>query len=321
LISRNRTGFQSRVYQHDGTTWRANTLSGFPGDDSLVAGDAVSATEAWAAGVSYPQFGRSSTLVARWNGSRWAPEPTPNGIPASYNELSGVAATEGTVWAVGTSTEPGPAYNRRALILQRTNGTWRISPTARLRATEFLRAVDASGPADAWAVGWGSTSIHSGTAVPTALRWNGTAWRSVPPPSTASTELTAVEALSPTNAWVVGHTLATGWEWQPYVAQFTGTSWRRVPTPVIDGGGRLTDIVALSPTNIIAVGTSQGGWTSLILHWNGTTWTREAAPNANVTAAAAVGPNAYWAVGARFDLGAYAERTFSMVRTRVASPR
>jgi hypothetical protein len=312
----NGTEFHSRAFRHDGTAWRPATLAGFPGDDSLAAVDAVSATEAWAAGVSYQGPFGSSTLVARWNGSRWSPEPTPNGIPTSGNELFGIAAAGGTVWAVGTSTEPAPSYNRRALILQRTNGAWRISPLPRLRGYEFLKAVDATGPTDAWAVGWGSSSIDAGAAGPIALRWNGSTWQSVSPPAgTASTLLNAVEALTPTNVWAVGETSTNGYEWQPYIAQFTGTSWRRVPAPVIYGGGRLTDIVALSATNIIAVGTTGGGWTSLVLHWNGSTWTRQAAPDGRVTAAAAVGPNAFWAVGARFDLAAYSERTFSMVGT------
>jgi hypothetical protein len=43
---------------------------------------------------------------------------------------------------------------------------------------------------------------------------------------------------------------------------------------------------------------------------------REAAPNATtVTGAAAVEPNAFWAVGDGFDLNAYEVRTFMMVRT------
>lgn len=67
------------------------------------------------------------------------------------------------------------------------------------------------------------------------------------------------------------------------------------------------------PTNIIAVGTTGGGGTSLVLHWNGASWLREAAPDAALAGAAAVGPNTFWAVGNRFDLNAYEERTFTMV--------
>jgi hypothetical protein len=314
LVARNRVDHHSRVFRYDGTAWRPAPLSGFPGNDALFDVDAVAGNEAWAAGASYPGFGRSSTLIARWNGSSWSPEPTPNGNPSSFNNLSGVAASGGTVWAVGTFIEPGSSVNRRALILQRAGGTWRVSPTPRVLPTVFLEGVDATGPADAWAVGWGSNDINSSPGVPIALRWNGTDWRSVPLPITGSTTVYAVEALTPSNVWLAGQTLIDGWNSQPYVAHFNGTSWRRVATPTVDNGGRLTDIVALSPSNIIAVGTTGGGGTSLVLRWNGSSWVREAAPNATLAGAAAVGPNTFWAVGNRFDLNAYEERTFTMAR-------
>lgn len=315
LIDRNGITNHSRVLRHDGTAWQPAPLSGFPGNDELLDVDAVSANEAWAAGTSYPQFGRSATLVARWNGSTWTPEATPNGNPSSRNQLSGIAAAGSTVWAVGSYIEPGSSVNRRALILRRTGGTWQISPAPRVQVTEFLEGVDATGSTDAWAVGWASNDISSAPAVPIALHWNGANWLSMPPPSTAGTQLSAVEALAPNNVWVAGQTLINGYLRQPYVAQFDGTSWHRVATPTIDEGGQLTDIVALSPSNIVAVGTAAGGGTSLVLHWNGSSWVRETAPNATLNGAAAVVPNTFWAVGNRFELNAYEERTFTMVRT------
>jgi len=307
----------SLVLRYDGTAWRAAPLSGFPGQDSLVDVDAVSGTEAWAAGMSVPQFGRSSTLVARWNGSRWAPEPTPNGNPSSGNELVGIAAAGGMVWAVGTYTDPGPTFNRRALILQRAGGTWRLSPAPKLQATDFLTGVDATGATDAWAVGWSTSNLTSAPGVPIVLRWNGTGWRPQTLPTTASTTLNAVEALTPSNVWVVGQTLVDGWNRQPYVAHFDGTSWRRIATPTVDRDAQLADIVALSPSNIIAVGTTAGGGTPLVLRWNGSSWTRETTlPTATITGAAAVGPSTYWAVGNKFDLNAgYEEQTFTMLRS------
>ena len=102
---------------------------------------------------------------------------------------------------------------------------------------------------------------------------------------------------------------------QPYIAQFNGTSWRRVATPPIIGGGELSDIVALSPTNILAIGTGGSGGRSIVLHWNGSTWTRQTAPDAvHLTGAAAVGPNTFWAVGVGFDLSAYQYRNFAIVQ-------
>ena len=306
------TGLRSVILRHDGASWQPAPLSGFPGNDTLFGVDAVSGTEAWAVGASYQLFSRSSTLVARWNGTSWTPEATPNGNPTGVNTLSGVAAADGTVWAVGNYLESG-SYTRRGLILQRTGGTWRISPAPRVLTTEFLHAVDATGPADAWVVGSGSSDSVS--TAPIALRWNGSTWRSMPPPSTGITALSAVEAFTPSNTWVAGYTQTSGDGVQPYIAQFNGTSWRRVATPTIIGGGRLTDIVALSTTNIIAIGTGGNGGTSLVLHWNGSTWTRETAPNAvNLSGAAAVGPNTFWAVGNGFDISAYEDRNLTIAR-------
>ena len=88
-------------------------------------------------------------------------------------------------------------------------------------------------------------------------------------------------------------------------------------TPTIAGGGELTDVVALSASTVVAVGRSNGA--PLVLRWNGTSWTRETTPAASsnpyVTGAAAAGPNAVWAVGYRFELNAYANRTLTMLGT------
>jgi hypothetical protein len=306
----------SIVLRHDGTAWQPAPRSGFPGNDGLFDVDAVASDEAWAAGTSYPQqFGRSHTLVARWNGSTWTPEPTPNGNPSSLNHLSGVAAAGGTVWAVGSYIEPGSSYNRDVLILQRTGGTWQVSPTPRVLVTDFLEAVDTTGPTDAWAVGWASPDITTGPTAPIALHWDGISWQSVPPPSTENTELYAVDALTPSNVWVAGQTWTSESGQQPYVAHFDGTSWHRVATPTLNYGGRLADIVALSPSNIVAVGKATYSGL-LLLHWDGSSWVREASPTAqDLTGAAAVGPNTFWALGNQFALDAYEERTFTMVRT------
>jgi hypothetical protein len=311
LRPRTGTGLRSVILRHDGVSWRPVVLSGSTGNDTLFDVDAVSGTEAWAVGASYRLFSRTGTLVARWDGSAWTQEATPNANPAGVNTLSGVAAAGGTTWAVGNYLEPG-TYASRALVLQRTGGTWRISTAPRVLATEFLHAVDATGPADAWAVGSGSDD--NGSGAPVALRWNGSTWRSMPPPGAGATALSAVEALTPTDVWAAGYARSGTDGDQPYVARFDGTSWRRVATPTISGGGRLTDIVALSATNIVAVGTVGTG-TSLVLHWDGSAWTREAVPGAvNLNGAAAAGPDRFWAVGSGFDLGAYEDRGVTVVR-------
>jgi hypothetical protein len=301
------------VLRHDGVAWRSMPRTGLPGDEGLRAVDAVSPADVWVVGERRAGIIGTATVAAHWNGTTWTREPTPNGNPASINNLNGVAAAGGTVWAVGTFVDPNSSINRRKLILQRTGGSWRVSAAPTVAAYEDLAAVDATGVADAWAVGSATTDIQSAPLAPLVLRWNGTRWASMSLPAPARTGLTGVDARTPGDVWAVGSARGSDGT-QPYVARFDGASWRRVATPTIAGGGELTDVVALSPSSVVAVGRSNGA--PLVLRWNGTSWTRETTPGSSnpfVTGVAAGGPNGVWAVGYRFELNAYANRTLTML--------
>jgi hypothetical protein len=299
--------------RYDGTAWRSVPGTGLPGNDTLRGVDAVSAGDVWAVGEHRAGIGRYETLAVHWNGTRWTREPTPNGNPGSINNVHGVAATGGTVWAVGTYVDLTSPINRRKLILQRVDGNWRVSAAPTVAKYESLAAVDATGPADVWAVGSATTDINSAPLRPLALRWNGTGWVSMTLPAPTGTALTGVDARTPSDVWAVGST--SGAIPQPYVAHFDGTSWSRMATPAVAGGGELTDVVALSPSTVVAVGRSNGA--PLILRWNGTAWIREATPaissNPFLTGAAAAGPGSVWAIGYRFEFNAYANRTLTML--------
>jgi len=300
------------VLRYDGTAWRSVTRTGLPGSETLRGVDAVSATDVWVVGDQRAGLGHD-TVAAHWNGTTWTPEPTANGNPGGFNSLSGVAAAGGTVWAVGTYVDPNSAANRRKLILQRTGGSWRVSPAPVVATYEQLAAVDATGTADAWAVGSATSDGQSAPRVPLVLRWNGTGWVSMTLPATGSTELSGVDARTAGDVWAVGSSSSADGK-QPYVARFDGTSWRRVATPILAGGGELTDVVALSASTVVAVGRSNGA--PLILRWNGTSWARETTPtsaNPYLTGAAAGGPGSVWAVGYRFELNAYSNRTLTML--------
>jgi len=295
--------------------WGSVPRTGLPGDETLRGVDAVSATDVWVAGDRRAGIGGYETMAAHWNGMTWTRESTPNGNPGGFNNLYGVAAAGGTVWAVGSYVDPSSSINRRKLILQRTGGSWRVSAAPIVATYEHLAAVDATGPADAWAVGSATSDIPSAPLVPLALRWNGTGWASMTLPARGSTALTGVDVRTPSDVWAVGSS-STADGAQPYVARFDGISWRRVATPTIAGGGELTDVVALSSSTVVAVGRSNGA--PLVLRWDGTSWTRASTPassNPFVTGAAAGGPNAVWAVGYRFELNAYSNRTLTMLGT------
>jgi hypothetical protein len=306
---------QDLVLRYDGVAWRSVPRTGLPGNDTLRGVEVASATDVWAVGDHPAGIFAYDTMAAHWNGTTWTREPTPNGNPGGFNHLYGVAAAGGTVWAVGTYVDPSSSINRRKLILQRAGGSWRVSAAPIVATYEHLAAVDATGPADAWAVGSATSDIQSAPLVPLTLHWNGSRWVSMTLPGTGSTALTGVDARTPSDVWAVGSSSNAN-DAQPYVAHFDGISWRHVATPTLAGGGQLTDVVALSPSTVVAVGRSNGA--PLVLRWNGTSWTRESTPGSSnpfITGAAAGGPNAVWAVGYRFELNAYSNRTLTMFGT------
>jgi hypothetical protein len=136
------------------------------------------------------------------------------------------------------------------------------------------------------------------------LHWNGTRWSVLPGPEGGL--LTAVTAVSATDAWVVG---AAGS--QSLVLHCTGTACSSVASPNPGGTtsasfNHLDSVTALSPTDAWAVGAyghfngSTIGKT-LVLHWDGTSWTQVASPTVakssalySVTASSA---SQAWAVG------------------------
>jgi len=306
-------GFRALAVRYDGTAWSSVPRTGLPDNMGLRGVDAVSATDVWAVGDRRSGISGSETLVAHWTGAAWTRESTPNANPNSMNNLYGVAAAGGTVWAVGAFVDPNSSINRRKLILQRAGGDWRMAAAPTVATYERLAAVDATGSADAWAVGAASSDIQSAPQSPLALHWNGTSWTSMAPSAPAGTALAGVDERTSSDVWTVGTTSANG-STQPYVAHFDGSSWRRVPTPAI--AGELTDVVALSPSAVVAVGRSNGA--PLVLRWDGSSWTRETTPsfsNPFLTAAAAAGPNSVWAVGYRFELNAYANRTLTLLES------
>jgi hypothetical protein len=123
----------------------------------------------------------------------------------------------------------------------------------------------------AWAVGY----TDSGGVISTLiLRWNGTAWTTVPSPSLAGSWLWDVAATPDGSAWAVGCTGCTGTgsgtDARTLILRWNGTAWTRVPSPDPGPGAELYGVTALSGSDAWAVGIAGGK--TLILRWNGQTW-------------------------------------------------
>lgn len=58
------------------------------------------------------------------------------------------------------------------------------------------------------------------------------------------------------------------------MVQWNGTVWKQVAGPSVGTTSGLDSVAALSPANAWAVGGTGSLKQVLILHWNGTAWTR-----------------------------------------------
>jgi hypothetical protein len=286
--------------------------------------DASAPNDAWAVGSRWSATGGVQTLVEHWDGTRWSVVRTPNPNRTGINQLNAVKAVPSdpqTVWAVGSFSNPAGSYGELTLILRRSGGRWSTVPSPNVTADNHLEAVDATGPNDAWAVGWGNTSPFGGTAIAIVQRWNGSSWQAVSIPQPSPVMLFGVRAVAPDDVWAVGHTYVGGPHWIPLVLHWDGVSWSRATIPVPEFGGQLRDVVSLSPTNVYAIGFSgESGFAgTLVLRWNGSSWTGEATPSPasspKLYGGAAIAPNTVWAVGYRFHQGLFDNQTLTLRAT------
>ncbi len=257
-----------------------------------------SARSAWAVGWSGDGPG-SKPLILRWDGTDWTRMAGP--IPGA-GALTGVAVSSArSTWAVGWS---GTGTSTKTLILRWDGTTWTRVPSPTPGGSGQLTSV-AVAAGSAWAVGWSGTGVHTKTLI---LRWDGTTWVQVPSPSPGvGDQLDGVAAASAGSVWAVGGTSPNTRTGQTLILRWNGTAWTQVPSP--DGAGGyaagLSAVTVVSARDAWAVGASSGPGTgcacvSLIVHWNGTTWTQVPSPSPGglpLAGVAAVSTRIAWAVG------------------------
>jgi hypothetical protein len=176
------------ILHWNGTRWERSRLPRHAaGAVNSVA--ATTATNAWAIDTS----SHGNSQIWHWNGRRWSRATTPTIAGQTY-ALAGVAATSATnAWAVGVTSISGST-----VILHWNGARWRRTPSPSPPAPggDFLSAVSASSADDAWAVG----SIVPNKFL--AEHWDGNSWQVVPIPGCGS--LSGVSVLPSGRAWAVG---------------------------------------------------------------------------------------------------------------------
>jgi hypothetical protein len=200
----------------------------------------------------------------------WTRVASPNrGTVASALQDVVMVPGTSTAWAVGYYYDSNLAANRT--MTQRFNGTsWSIVPSVNASATGYsqLNKVDATSTSNVWAIG----SLVE--------RYNGTNWVAMSSP--AGVALRGLDVVSSTEVWVAGYSgsAATVAQWKngTWTTRYTQASTGRHLTVfeaiAVDGSGKVWAV----------------GWdrdydapgrpvSSLVVHFNGTSWTRETTPN------------------------------------------
>jgi hypothetical protein len=279
-------------------TGRAELASAGAADTAgmLNAVAAVSSHDLWAVGCSGSCNGPDS-LILHSNGKTWSKVASPDPEPGQ-DRLTGVSAVSADdVWAVGygcSTANCDAAGNVWQTLILHWNGTkWStVASPDPSTTTNQLFGVTAVSATDVWAAGSETPNPATLKSTTLILHWNGTKWSRVSSPnvSGASNTIYGVDANSATSAWAVGNECDffacpyPGLTTDTLILHWNGKTWSKVSSPSPGGWNNvLFGVSAVTADDAWAVGdtsaTSPGGVQSLVVHWNGTKWSRVTSPN------------------------------------------
>jgi hypothetical protein len=280
---------QSTIH-FDGTMWTAFSAPMIKGDNNsfLQGVVAISPTLAWAAG-NVTDGAHPGQVIEQWNGTKWSLFPAPKFGKKNRADVFAMAASSANdVWAIGSLVNLGSGLV--SPLFEHWNGTAWTATTGE-SSNEFLYGASADAANDAWAVGFSS----SNNIETSAMHWDGTSWKHVATPNVGAgtNKLNAVLALAPNDVWAVGFSTPVAPPKQAatvtLIEHFDGTSWAVVPSPNVgpnsaNQSNRLLGLTANSANDIWAFGSyfaadGSGHQMTLLLHWDGTTWTVASSPS------------------------------------------
>lgn len=267
---------------------------------------------------------------------------TAGGLLGDLDAVTSLTPTD--AWAVGGRCAPDCLDAVHTLIRHWNGRVWTTVPSPNpSRVVDQLISVSADSTRDAWAVGDNFRQTEPGTqeAGTLTLHWNGHARSKIASPKvgTDETALTGMSALTSTNVWAVGSDATSGGKTLTLILHWNGRAWSRVVSPNPSRAfSSLTGVHVVTARDAWAVGLylnlKTGRTETLLVHWNGRTWTRVRSPNPSTAgnglfAVSATSASDVWAVGGyctRF-CGGTAEVDGSLIMhwngrawTRVASP-
>jgi hypothetical protein len=322
-------GLDNLELQHwDGTRWSQAPVPPILGSGerpSVFGAASTGPEDVWAVGLLDTEQG-GTPLALHWDGRDWSVAEMPDtGEPESHLWAAS-AISSGDVWAVGNWARPGQLEGG-GLALHWDGTRWQNVPVPKAPPVaetggpyDSLESVSASASDDVWAVG-SSVNVPETTSETMIVHWDGDTWSIVrspnvaPEPGTGNVDntLSAVAAVASDDAWAVGSFEEKGLRhedpttYRPLTLHWDGTRWSNVSLPDVGQGG-LNGVAAVGPDDVWAVGQtipSSGGEYDvrpLLLHWDGTAWSRVVAPtdgSASLSAVTAIPGGGLWAVGSQ----------------------
>ncbi|TVZ05905.1 hypothetical protein EAS64_00010 [Trebonia kvetii] len=248
------------IVHWNGKTW-SRVPSPNPGVSDLLEGlTAISPSDIWAVGY-YSSLTTSGPLLLHWNGKTWSQVNTNFTDFANVSSIS--ASSAKNVWAAGYGFGSNGTHTE---IIHWNGSAWSKIPTPRPSKTlDLLFSVSADSSSDAWTVGQYCASACN-TSTPTyhgfTLHWNGKKWSLAPLPVTNSLTLTAVDAVSPKNAWAVGQVTLSHNRGGALLLHWNGKKWSKVN-------------IGTAFPQALAFSSASSGWgvgPAGFLHWNGRSW-------------------------------------------------
>jgi hypothetical protein len=240
--------------------------------------------------------------------------------PGTASQLNSVTVLSACgAWAVGAFTD---ASNVRETLIEHWDGAnWTVVPSPSPGSTNnFLASVRAASPTSIWAVGGFAGDDHNERSL--ILHWDGKSWTQQDTPAAGDNTnvLNGVRPVSGTEAWAVGE-YGQGITEKSLLLHFKGGRWTQVTTKQVSADDAIFGVAATSAKDVWAVGITGSEFetakqrparmplarsasrleSTLILHWNGKTWTHVPSPNpgmlAELKAVGATSPSNVWAVG------------------------
>ncbi len=277
----------------DGTKWTSFAAPLIKGDNTSFLGGVVDISPAldWAAGTVNIGLANPGQVIEQWDGTQWNEFQGPRFAKGDEPSVKAMAYTSANdIWAIGSLLSDGGQL--LSFLFEHWDGTaW--TATSLISGDAFLFGASADATNDAWAVGFSGPENDSSRTL--AMHWDGTNWKIVATPSVGSgaNQLNGVLAQAPNDVWAVGFSTPVPPPKQAatltLIEHFDGTKWTVVPSPNIGPNSmyqsnRLFGLTANSSTDIWAFGSvfaadGSGHQATLLLHWDGTSWTIAPSPN------------------------------------------